>query len=401
MEKKNNDISMTMKSQTRMYDQVYQFLSRGTEFVDKRHHQVLSWMVTALLGSLSLNQNEWEPYVESRAKQAQSYQRRWHRFLSNSRVVIENIYGSLVRAAIYSWQNQRIYVALDTTVLWNQYCMVHFSVVCGGRALPLMWISLEHPSASVAFETYKPLLERALEQLSDFQEVVLLADRGFANQEFVRWLKKSPWHWLIRVPCDTAIYGVHKRGFARQVRQLFPAKGEAKLYHNVQVWEAREECNLALASMRGVKEQWGIITDEPPTLQTFWQYGSRFCIEELFLDSKSGVFGLEGSQVRNGTALERLYLVVAIALLFATVTGMAVQRSGVRRQVDTHWRRGLSYLKIGLRWLKGVVHKNRQFLPLCELFYHDPEPCFASAKAKKKFLEQFSVERIRTFYYST
>jgi hypothetical protein len=88
-------------------------------------------------------------------------------------------------------------------------------------------------------------------------------------------------------------------------------------------------------------------------------------------------------------------------LLFATVTGMAVQRSGVRRQVDTHWRRGLSYLKIGLRWLKGVVHKNRQFLPLCELFYHDPEPCFASAKAKKKFLEQFSVERIRTFYYST
>ena len=103
MEKRNKDISIIMKPQTRNYDQVYQFLSKGTEFVDKRHCQALAWMITALLGSLSLNQNEWEPYVESRAKQAQSYQRRWHRFLSNSRVVIENIYGSLVRTAIYSW----------------------------------------------------------------------------------------------------------------------------------------------------------------------------------------------------------------------------------------------------------------------------------------------------------
>ena len=47
---------------------------------------------------------------------------------------------------------------------------------------------------------------------------------------------------------------------------------------------------------------------------------------------------------------------------------MAVQQSGSRRQVDAHFRRGLSYWKIGLRWLAGVVHKARPFLRLDHLF---------------------------------
>ncbi len=262
-------------------------------------------------------------------------------------------------------------------------------------------MGLEHSSASVAFEKYQPLLERAVQVLSSFEEVVLLADRGFANQELVRWLQTSPWHWGIRVPSDTTVYGVHKRGFSREVRQLYPPKGQVKLYHQVRIWtDAQLQCNLALASMRGVKDKWAIMTDETPTLETFWDYGLRFRIEQLFLDSKSGVFDWEGSRVRNVEALERLYLVVAISLLFATITGMAVQRADLRRQVDTHWRRGLSYLKIGLRWLTGVVHKGRDFLPFDALLYRDPEPCFASAKAKQKHLEQFSIERVQTFYCS-
>ena len=64
-----------METQTGIYAQVNKYLRKGSKFVDLRHLKVLSWMVTALLGSQSLNQNEWEPYVDSRAKQAQSYQK--------------------------------------------------------------------------------------------------------------------------------------------------------------------------------------------------------------------------------------------------------------------------------------------------------------------------------------
>ncbi len=95
-------------------------------------------------------------------------------------------------------------------------------------------------------------------------------------------------------------------------------------------------CNIVLANVKGVKEPWAVITDEEPSLKTLWQYGLRFRVEELFLDFLSGAFQLEESRIRSPQALERLYLVVALALLFATTQGMAVQISGLRTQVDPH-----------------------------------------------------------------
>ena len=95
---------------------------------------------------------------------------------------------------------------------------------------------------------------------------------------------------------------------------------------------------------------------------------------QLFLDSKSGAFELEESRLRSADALERLYLVAAVALLFGTTQGMAVELSGLRQQVDPDWRRGLSYLKIGLRWLKGVLHKGRTLLTPVALLTCDPQP---------------------------
>lgn len=52
--------------------------------------------------------------------------------------------------------------------------------------------------------------------------------------------------------------------------------------------------------------------------------------EELFLDSKSGAFELEDSRLRSAEALDRLYLVTAVALLYGTTQGMAVQIAGLR-----------------------------------------------------------------------
>lgn len=101
------------------------------------------------------------------------------------------------------------------------------------------------------------------------------------------------------------------------------------------------------------------------------------------MDSKSGAFQLEESRIRSAKALERLYLVVALAILFSTSQGMAVQLTGLRTQVDPHWKRGLSYLKIGLRWLKGVLHKGRALLSPVPLLPQDPQPCFASKKAHR------------------
>ena len=116
-----------MKSQKNIFSEVYRYLEQGSQFVDKRHLTVISWIVTALLSSQSLNQGRWEPYVQSRAKQANSYQKRWSRFFQNGRVAVEMLYIPLILGAIQTWKEkgERLYLAIDTTVLWNQYCFVY------------------------------------------------------------------------------------------------------------------------------------------------------------------------------------------------------------------------------------------------------------------------------------
>jgi hypothetical protein len=74
---------------------------------------------------------------------------------------------------------------------------------------------------------------------------------------------------------------------------------------------------------------------------------------------------------------------------------MTVQVAGLRKQVDPHQRRGLSYLKIGLRYLQGVLSKGRQLLSPIPLLSRDPEPCFASNKAKEEYDYAFEFSFIR------
>ncbi len=46
-----------------------------------------------------------------------------------------------------------MYVALDTSMLWNTYCLIRISVIYRGRAVPLVWRVIEHGSAAVSFAT--------------------------------------------------------------------------------------------------------------------------------------------------------------------------------------------------------------------------------------------------------
>jgi hypothetical protein len=357
-------------------------------------------MVSALICSGQLSLPAWEPFVPSRATKAQSVERRWRRFFDNQRIDMSALYIPLVLAALSGWHGHRLYLALDTTVLWNRYCMIQLSAVCCGRAVPLLWRVLEHNSATIAFCKYKPLLRKARWLLRHHGDVMLLADRGFANHDLMSWLQASGWHYCLRLPSDVLLHV--PRRYPTNVTTLYPQLGQAAFYRNVGLWsDGCHRCNLVLASPQGVKEPWAVSTDEPPSLQTLWHYALRFRVEELFLDSKSGAFELEDSRLRSAFALERLYLVAAVALLYGTTQGMAVQVEGLRQQVDPHWRRGLSYLKIGLRWLNGVLHKGRNLLIPIPLLPKDPQPCFASNQAQQDFYDQIWFFRIRTLTCQT
>ncbi len=247
----------------------------------------------------------------------------------------------------------------------------------------MVWIVIEHHSNSVGLEHYKSLLHTVNRLLAPRFEVVFLADRGFVDTALMEYLSQVL-HWRFRIRFKKGIvlyrHGVRKR----RKLSVRAAHGHARFYHNV--WVSNEcfgPVHIAFARLRGSRETWFIVSDETTGVKTFKEYGLRFDIEENFLDDKSNGFQLESSQVRDPAALTRLCLVLAVATLFLVSQGTQVVEKGRRRWVDPHWFRGLSYLKIGWRWVKQASAKGYRLIKRFSLCGKaDPDPVRSSRHYK-------------------
>lgn len=374
-----------MKNTPNLYDTVVHILGQHSHWLDKRHFYTLAWMVASLIESQTVSLTAWTPFVDSRATYAQSIVRRFRRWLDNSRIEVHALYGPIIQEAITEWGQNVLYLALDTSMLWDQYCLIRISIVYRGRAIPLIWDVIEHGSSSVAFETYRYLLDMAQALLPLGCDIVFLADRGFADTALMAYLKETPhWHWRIRIKSSFLVY---RRGQPRcKVSSIKLKRGQACFWHNVYITGERfGPVHLALAKPREVKEEWFIVSDQPTDVTTFDEYGRRFSIEENFLDDKSNGFHLESSLIRSATALSRLCLVLALATLFLVCQGTEVVASGQRRWVDAHWFRGSSYLKIGWKWVQVALRKGYALVTRLRLSpLPDPDIAMASRKQARK-----------------
>ena len=388
-----------MDSSPTLYDTVMNRLEQA-EWRDHRHLQTMCWMIVGLLESALINLPEWATWTHSRAEYAQSTVRRFSRWLHNDRIDVNALYTPIITAALAEFRDETIHLALDTSMLWNRFCLIRVAIVYRGRSIPLVWKVIEHNSAMVAFETYRPLLDQAQKLLPMSCHIVLLADRGFATTQLMEHCTETlKWSWIIRCKGDYLIFRPGKR--KSKVGNLKFRRGEARCLHGIRITEKRYGLvHLALAKPPHSREKWYLLSSDPTSDQTFVTYGLRFDIEESFLDDKSNGFQLESSDIRDAKALTRLCFVLAVATLLMVSQGTQVVADGHRRRVDAHWSRGSSYLKIGWRWLLRAIDKGWdivQHLRLSPL--PDPEPCFASKKDREKQPYKFPItyERFGAF----
>jgi hypothetical protein len=367
-----------MEGTPRLYDTLVQVLSQHQKWVDLRHLKTLAWMMAGLIQAGNISLTAWVPYVHSRAVYAQSTVRRFARWLENPRIDVHALYGPLIQQALAEWGHQLVYLALDTSMLWNTYCLVRISLVYRGRAIPMVWTVLEHSSSSVAYDVYKELLDKVVELLPFGCMVVFTADRGFADTHLMTHLSGVGWHWRIRIKGS---FWIDRQGKRRcKVNRIPLSAGKALFWHHVYITKQRYgPVHLALGCPRDRKEYWFVLSDEPTQLKTFEEYGRRFDIEENFLDDKSNGFQLESSLIRSATALERLCCVLAITTLYLVAQGTAVVAQGKRRWVDAHWFRGQSYLKIGWSWVNRALSSGDALITHVYLSAEaDPAPAMAS-----------------------
>jgi hypothetical protein len=377
-------------SLARLHGELIAFLRQHCPVADQRHLVLLAWMVAGLLLSETVCFDRWKARLPMAHCLAASWQRRCQRWLANSRIHAPSLYGPLILWAIQHWQKQgqTLHLALDTTMLWNRFCVVVLSVVAHGRAIPLLWQTLEHPSACVSASVSIALLQKADCLLAGFETITLLADRAFPCDELIAWFgDRSRWRYIMRLRGDSEIHGT-AAPLGCQVRRLRLRRGECRCFRGVRIWvDGSQIVNLLLAYPTGlaVDEPWYLISNAEPSLDLVWSYAQRFCCEQLFRDQKSGVFQLASSSLRDSERIDRLLLVIAIAVLVGSLQGYALSLNGLRRQVDPHWKRGMSFLRIGLAVLQmTVTDATARLMAWLPIPIQDLERCIPSRKARRK-----------------
>lgn len=363
-----------------LYRQLQEQLRQWVQPKDQRHLQGFCEMIAAILQSKSACLGEWITYLRHRDCSARAHMERLSYFVHNPQITAERFYEPILHHALQAFAGAAVLLTLDTSMLWDQFCLIQVCLVWGGRSFPLAQVVVEHGSAMVGFEQYQPVLECAKRVLPADVQVTLLADRGFEHAALVRWLQQHRWLWAIRVKSDLVV--TLSTGQTRAVEHLLPPAEQAYLYPNVQVF-GDIACHLATAQLPNAKDAWAVLSEQPPSLQTFALYGQRFGgIEPHFKDYKSAAFEVLQSGLRDAQALTCLFMLLDCATLIALLLGMLLVQTGQRDRIDWHGSRGLSFLQLGLRQLAGLCYERLPLPPLVALPKTNPLPAYASQKKR-------------------
>jgi len=188
------------------------------------------------------------------------------------------------------------------------------------RALPVAW-RVRTTQGNIGFGVQKELLDSVKAWLPEGISILLAADRFYGTAQLIGWCRKAEWSYRIRLKGNLTL--THEGGelTTSEVALLLPqGVTEAELYGS------GVTTNIGILHEEGHKEPWIIAMNDKPTRYTVLDYGMRWGIENMFSDFKSRGFGLMQSHIQKPERLERLILIMSIALYWAVSCGAFEER---------------------------------------------------------------------------
>lgn len=240
----------------------------------------------------------------------------------------------LLRWVLSFWSCPRLALALDVTNLGDRFHVLCVSVLYGGMGIPVAWKILPanqkepwHPHWCALLHCLQPAVP------ADWL-VVVLGDRGLESPRLFREIAAVGWHPLLRVKATGKF---RPAGWVRwytfgslvaQVGQRFAARG-----HAYQTVPEPLACTLLALWEPGHAEPWLLLTDlEPPAASPCW-YAFRAWVEQGFKIVKGGALHWQHTRMTKAQRAERLWLAIAVTLLWLVVIGAEVEADQRRETV--------------------------------------------------------------------
>jgi hypothetical protein len=204
---------------------------------------------------------------------------------------------------------------LDQSKVSDRHQVLMLALRWGERALPLAW-RVEETEGAIGFETQKALLEAVVPWLPAPARVRLLGDRFYGTADLIGWCQQRGWDYRLRLKGNLVVVDGAGRTTTGQC-----AKDRAYYLEDVELTGRRARTHIGIIHDPGHAEPWIIAMSEKPGYLRTLEYSARWGIEPMFSDFKSRGFGIEDTQLRYADRLDRLILVMALALYVAVSTG--------------------------------------------------------------------------------
>lgn len=259
---------------------------------------------------------------------------------------------------------------LVLTIDWTEFCLTgHYllsinMVTRHGRATPLIWKTIDDRKLRNKRNRYeKQLLKRLKSIVPDNVKATVLADRGFCNTDFFRFITEElGWDFVIRIKNN--IYVECVEGVVAKASEWVPRNGRILELNDAVVTKSKnaQVNSVIFFKKRGMKDAWHLASSIKGKKEYVVSlYERRFTCEENFRDVKDDRFGVGLKEVGLTTTdrRDKLLMINAIATVLLTVLGAVGESLGYSRclKANTVKKRTHSLLRQGREYFKGVTEQ--------------------------------------------
>lgn len=278
----------------------------------------LSELVGGLFVCQTPNLMELSNVLDRPTESAEARYNYVERFLKNPLVDVKTVMCSFCKdlLARLAHHQHTLILMIDQSKVNEHLEILMISLRYRKRALPLLWFA-KNTKGGIGFDEQKRLLEDVLSWLPEGCKPLLAGDRFYGTADLITWCQQHGWRYRLRLKGNLYVY--QNKGEDKTLEHL-KAEGHLNLE------KARFRCGMithvGILHEPGHKEPWYIAMDSPPTEYKTRDYGFRWGIENMFSDFKSRGFSLTQTHIRFADRLERLIMVLAIALHWAVSMGL-------------------------------------------------------------------------------
>lgn len=228
-----------------------------------------------------------------------------------------------------------------------------------GRATPILWKTVNKSSLKNNRARYEDqILSRLNEIIPIDVKVTALADRGFSDQKFFKFIGDDlGFFYIIRTKSN--IYVTDKNNITKPAKDWLRADGVTKTLDKVEITEDKYLIEKFVSTkQKGMKDAWYLVSNRTDLkgLQIVKFYGKRWTIEPYFRDTKDIRFGmgLSATHISTTERSDRLFFISAIVITILTLLGAAGEKIGFDRKlkVNTVKTRTHSLLNHGIFYYK-------------------------------------------------